>query len=133
MNPFQHICFRAIVVAMACFYLMPVPALIVVTSIPNFLGFDPTRPHATSHSPVTIVLGWFYVIAPVAAGYMAAKKSRHQPLLHGLVVGVLGGLLVVLWVQGESIFFDVVIPASSACLGVIGGWFWRWRKGGGST
>lgn len=128
MGFFSGIQVRAVLIALLMFYVVPIPLLVVLTSIPNFFGFDPTQGHATMQSPFTLALVWFYALAPAGAAYLAAKKARQQPLLHGLVVGVLGSALVVLWVQSEGVVFDIIITLSATSCGVLGGWLWRYRS-----
>lgn len=128
MNLFSGIQAKAVLMALLTFYVAPLPVLVVLTSIPNFFGFDPTQGHSTMHSPFTLALVWFYALAPMGAAYLAAKRARQQPLLHGLVMGVLGSVLVMLWVQDESVVFDIVIALTAIPCGVLGGWLWRYRN-----
>jgi hypothetical protein len=120
---------RALIIALFAFYLAPLLPLIVITSIPNFFGAEPGQRFRIWQSPFVLVLAWFYAIAPVGAAYFAAKLARRQPLLHGLIVGLVGAAFVVLWVRGDGLMFEVVFALLVVGSGLFGGWLWRYRSG----
>jgi len=66
-----------------------------------------------------------FVLCPATAGYIAARLAKVVPLLHGLVVSVLGASLFSAMSQpfspAASLFW--VLAFSSA--GVSGAWLWR--------
>ncbi len=119
---------RALGIAFFAFYLAPILPLVVITSIPNFYGFDPTRGHRLWQTPFVIALAWFYAVAPVGGGYFAAKLARQQPLFHGLVIGLVGATLAVLSFHGPSQMFEAAIAFLIASCGLFGGWLWRYRN-----
>lgn len=119
---------RAVLIALFAFYVAPLLPLVVITSIPNFLGFEPGHRFRLWQSPFVIVLAWFHAIAPVGAAYFAAKLARQQPLLHGLVVGLAGAVILVLWMYSGSPAFGLLLGALIASCGLFGGWFWRYRN-----
>ena len=124
---------RALLIALFAFYVAPLLPLIVITSIPNFFGAEPGQRFRLWQSPFVLVLAWFYAIAPVGASYFAAKLARQQPLFHGLIVGLVGAVLVVVWVRGDSPVFEVLLALLVASCGLFGGWLWRYRNGQGSV
>jgi hypothetical protein len=79
------------------------------------------------------VVAWFYAFAPVGAAYFAAKLARQQPLLHGLIVGLVGAVLVVVWVRGDSPMFETLVASLVVSCGLFGGWLWRYRNGQSSV
>jgi hypothetical protein len=73
--------------------------------------------------------GWFipvpyliFVAMPLLAGFVAARVAKVQPMLHGLFVGILGGLAtsLVLGMNGLA----TIALTWVVCLtgGVVGGW-----------
>lgn len=123
---------RALLIALFAFYVAPLLPLIVIISIPNFFGADPGQRLRLWQSPFVLVLAWFYAVAPVGAAYFAAKLARQQPLLHGLIVGLVGAVLVIVWVRGDSIAIEVLLASLVVSCGLFGGWLWRHRHGQGS-
>lgn len=118
---------RAVLISLFAFFVAPLPLLFAITSIPNFFGFDPTKPHQLSQSPAALAMLWF-AIAPVGSAYFAAKLAKDLPLLHGLVTGLLCSLAIVLLVRDESVVFDVVALAFVSASGLFGGWLQRYRS-----
>ena len=118
---------RALLISLFAFYVAPLLPLMVISSIPNFFGAEPGQRYRIWQSPFVLVLAWFYAIAPVGAAYLAAKLARQQPLLHGLIVGLVGSLLVVLWVQGGTMVFEAALALLVLACGLFGGWLWRYR------
>jgi hypothetical protein len=133
MKMLNGIRWRALGIAVFAFYLAPILPLVVMTSIPNFFGFDPSRGHRLWQTPFVLVLAWFYAVAPVGSGYFAAKLARQQPLLHGLLIGVTGSVLALLWSQGPSYVFKASLALLIASCGLFGGWLWRHRNGQTNT
>jgi len=118
---------RALFIALFAFYVAPLLPLIVISSIPNFFGVESGRRYRIWESPFLLVLAWFYAIAPVGAAYLAAKLAKQQPLMHGLIVGLLGASLVVLWVHGATLAFELALALLVLSCGLFGGWLWRYR------
>jgi len=126
MNLLRAIEWRAVLIALFAFFVAPLPLLFALTSIPNFFGFDPTKPQPFSHSPAALAMVWL-ALAPVGAAYFAAKLAKKLPLFHGLVTGVLTSAAFVLLVCDESIVADVVLTVFVTLSGVFGGWLRRYR------
>jgi hypothetical protein len=60
---------------------------------------------------------------PVLAGYVAATLAKIQPLLHGLLVGVLlGGARVAVAQSSRAVVFAIILCATG---GLVGGWLFR--------
>jgi hypothetical protein len=69
--------------------------------------------------------------APIAAGYVAARLAKVQPLLHGGVVGLLGIVAgIALSHSVESAVYAALIFGTG---GVAGGWLWRMKSSGNSA
>jgi len=119
---------RAVLIALFAFYIAPILPLTVITSAQNFFGAAESVGQRTPiwQSAASFLLLWFWAIAPVGSGYLAARIARQQPLLHGLVAGVVGGVLVVLWVHGMWEFEFAAAVLIVSC-GLFGGWLWRRR------
>lgn len=124
----RQIKWRAVLIALFAFYVAPLLPLIVVSSIPNLFGAEPGRHYRLWQSPFVLVMAWFYAIAPVGAAYLAAKLARQQPLLHGVLVGLVGAVLVVFWVHGGTTALEAVVALLVLACGLFGGWLWRYRN-----
>ena len=61
--------------------------------------------------------------APVLGGYVAARRAKAQPLLHGFAVGVLGTVAAVVFTQSmlTALWATLIWGAG----GIVGGWLWR--------
>jgi hypothetical protein len=118
----------AILIALFAFYIAPIIPLTLITSIPNFFGAAPSVGQRIPwwQSAGSLLVLWIWALAPVGSGYLAARLAEQQPLLHGLVAGVVGALVAVLWVQGAWAF-ELVIAVLVATCGLFGGWLWRRR------
>jgi len=123
----RRIKLRALLISLFAFYVAPLLPLIVISSIPNFFGAEPEQRFRVWQSPFLLVLAWFYAIAPVGAAYFAAKLARQQPLLHGLIVGLVGASLAVLWAHGGTLVFELALALLVLFCGLFGGWLWRYR------
>jgi hypothetical protein len=121
--------FRALAISLFAFYVAPILPLVVVSSIPNFFGAAPNVGERMPfwHSGASLLLLWFWAVAPVGSGYLAAKLSQQQPLLHGLIAGGIGAVLVVLWVHGAWLF-EFVVALIVIGSGLFGGWLCRRRS-----
>ena len=119
----------AVLIALFAFYIVPILPLGVLTSIPNFFGTpEPIGERIPiSQSVALLVMLWFWSLAPVGSGYFAAKLALRQPLLHGLVTGAVGAVIVVVWMHGSWIF-DAILALFVLCCGLFGGWLWRYRS-----
>jgi hypothetical protein len=60
MNMLSGIRMRAIIIALLGFYVAPLLPLIVLTSIPNFFGYDPTQGHSFWQTPVPLIAAWLF-------------------------------------------------------------------------
>lgn len=75
--------------------------------------------------PVALTLFWYLsaFLAPVLAGYLAARLAGSQPLMHGLVVGMLGATCAVLF--NRSVEAAVITFIVFSAGGIVGGWLWK--------
>jgi len=123
--------FRPIVIALFAFYVVPILPLIVLSSMPFAIDGPPPVPGQRLYGwraaigGMLIVL-WFWALAPVGSGYFAAKLAKQQPLLHGLLTGVVGAEFAVIWVDGQFVF-ELALALIIASSGLFGGWLWRYR------
>lgn len=129
MNFIREIRLRALVIALFAFYVAPILPLIVLSSLPFASDGTPPVPGQRVYgwraaSGGMLVVLWFWALAPVGSGYFAAKLAKQQPLLHGLLTGVVGAAIAVLWVQGLFVF-EIVLALIIASCGLFGGWLWR--------
>ena len=74
---------------------------------------------------IVVVLLWALcsLLAPIAGGYLAARLSQVQPLLHGALTGLLASVVAALMVSSlrtALLTFLVFIPG-----GICGAWLWR--------
>jgi hypothetical protein len=118
---------RALLIALFAFYVAPLLALTVLMSVPNLLGVETDRIPLWL-SPLMLSAAWFLAIAPVCSGYFAAKLAQQQPLLHGLLVGIVGAAAVALLGRSDFLVLELVLPLIVVSSGLFGGWLWRYRN-----
>ena len=128
MNKGGGVNIRAVLIALFAFYVAPLLPLTVVTSAPFILGADPHQHFSAWHGPVLLVLAWFYSIAPVGAAYLAAHLAKQVPLLHGAIVGIIGAVFAVLWMQSDLVLFELALALLVLSCGIFGGWLWKFRN-----
>jgi hypothetical protein len=129
MNFIRQIRIRALLIAFVAFHVAPILPLIVLSSIPFASGVAPPVSGQRVYgwraaSGGILVVLWFLALAPVGSGYFAAKLAKQQPLLHGVLIGVVGAATAVIWVHG-SFVVEFVLALIIASCGIFGGWLWR--------
>ena len=67
------------------------------------------------------------LICPFGAGYWAARLAQTSPLLHGLLVSLMGALLISLMTRPYSVNTLLFSALWFSALGVTGAWWWRRR------
>lgn len=79
---------------------------------------------------VGLLLFWALFLAPVVAGYLAAKLATVLPLVHGLVVSLLGGILYVIYLTatGNPGLNALWVVPLVLLAGLCGAWFYRYRN-----
>lgn len=60
------------------------------------------------------------VLGAVIGGAVAARLSRHQPLMHGLLTGIVGCLVMDVFRE-----FSIGLLLYSAFAGIVGGWLFN--------
>ena len=68
---------------------------------------------------------WFWIAAPIIAGYLAARLAVKLPLMHGLVVSVLGVLVFGLISSPKSAVAWLIWMAINAACSIFGASVWR--------
>ena len=94
----KNIRLRALVIAIFAFYVVPIVPLIVLSSLPIVADGAPPVPGQrvygwSAASGGLLIILWYWALAPVGSGYLAAKLAKQQPLLHGLLAGIAGAVL----------------------------------------
>jgi hypothetical protein len=130
MSIIKEVRIRALLIALFAFYVAPVLPLIILTSLPFAADSSPPTPgqrvYGWGAASGLLLILWFWALAPVGSGYFAAKLAKQQPLLHGLLTGVVGAILAVVWVQGLLVF-ELALALIVVSCGLFGGWLWRHR------
>jgi hypothetical protein len=83
--------------------------------------------------PVPVWLLWFWILAPVGAGYVAAKLARGLPLYHGAATSAIGILVFGLISSSRSLAEWVVWNIATLACGVFGAWLWRRYNSGAAA
>jgi len=75
---------------------------------------------------------WALFLGPVCAGYLVAKVAKALPLLHGLIVSVIGSALyVMVLVLGANIGgWSLLVVPVLLLAGLFGAWFYRYMSRG---
>jgi hypothetical protein len=60
------------------------------------------------------------IFGSVMGGYVAARLSKFQPLLHGMLSGIVGGILM-----GAFREFNIAWSFYYVVAGIVGGWLWH--------
>jgi hypothetical protein len=125
-NTFSGIRYQALAIAFVACYVAPLLPLVVVASALNHGSAD--RPLPFWYFPFAYVVLFFVSIAPFCSGYLAAKLATRQPLLHGLLVGILAAT-VFFWIWGRvnSALFAVALASDMILVSLLGAWTWRYR------
>jgi hypothetical protein len=87
----RHINWKALFVAFFAFYGLPALLSMVLASwILSIYGQGPFE----EGFPLSLAVGllWWWVMAPVGSGYLAARLSGRLPLLHALITVIVGYL-----------------------------------------
>lgn len=123
----------AVLIAALASYGAPFLPMLIILSI--FGGPHEPQPLISS---VLFLLAWWVVMAPATAGYFAAKLAQHQPLLHGLVSGIVCAILMTfLILNTRHVDRPQLHPSAikfvgtfllQTCCGLFGGWLWRYRN-----
>jgi len=104
---------RPSILALAVFagYIVPIPALWWLTSQ---LALEAEASNVASVRLFAVAIFIVRFGGSVLAGYLAARLSRIQPLLHGLVASVLGATFKVVFAQEGALLFGVSLVAGLA-------------------
>lgn len=110
-----------------CYILPTVIGWLVLVTVWNL------APGATEKSAVAVglLLFWALFLAPVAAGYLVARLAKVIPLVHGLVISVIGSALYLLYMTltGELGLKALWVVPPVLLAGLCGAWFYRYRSG----
>jgi hypothetical protein len=114
-----------------CYILPTVVGWLVLVTVWNLA---PSLLEASAVA-VGLLFFWTLFLAPVVAGYLVARFTKSLPLVHGLVVSVLGSALYVIYLtllvdSGPKALW-VVPPVLLA--GFCGAWFYRYRSRGAAV
>lgn len=82
-------------------------------------------PNSLLRNPYFYVELWFLTLAPFLSGYMVAKLSRRQPLLHGFLTGIAGAILFVSWFLCFGSRASIPLSIIGVLFAVLGAWLWR--------
>jgi MFS family permease len=124
---------RAVALATALVYVSP--RLIDWLAVPHFRA-TPVGSE-TFASQVLTGIFWLFVVwmlvGPFIAGYFVASLGKRAPILHGLVLGIIGSLVWSLGVPFGPALFEVVRVTLLVGLAVAGAWVWKYRFAGASV
>jgi hypothetical protein len=101
---------------LACYVL---PGILVGTLLATAL--QEVMPQSTGHAIGSFLAFVSFLVPPIAGGYVAARFARSLPLLHVLVVGVLGALLSLLAFRASPRAM-VAYALTSLVLAALGGY-----------
>lgn len=75
--------------------------------------------------PVAAWMLCFWFLAPLVAGYVAARLAAKVPLMHGLAVSVFGLVIFGLTFSSRPLSSWVIWIWLNAGLSLMGAWLWR--------
>lgn len=115
--------YRALIGVSILVFVLPV---FLYMALGGFISWISNEENIPTVSGALILYAWYWIFGPFVAGYLVAKAALIQPLLHGLLVGVVGVLF-------ESIFLRPIwwlwlgMVVMVITLSIFGAWIWRYR------
>jgi hypothetical protein len=120
----QGIKFGAVIGVSIFVYALPVFLYVTLGgAISSFSGKDGTP----TLSEAMTLFAWYWALGPFVAGFLVARAARVQPLLHGVIVGVVGVLFESLFLGPGIWWLWLGVAALSISLSLFGAWLWRYR------
>lgn len=117
---------RALAVAFFGFYVVPLLVFYFARWVlGRVLGDDEAIPIVLD---IAVALVWVWLLAPIGAGYMAAKLSQSLPLWHGALAAGMGMLFQALFFQSHLAWIWLALIALALSSGLFGAWLWRYRR-----
>ena len=83
-----------------------------------------------------LLMLWALFLAPVCAGYLAARLSKVSPLYHGLLVSAVGSVLYLMYFSfasspgNKASFWPLLVVPVVLLAGLFGAWLYRYRSKG---
>ncbi len=114
----RHINWKALFMAFFAFYALPALSAIALGN----LFFSTSGPSAIESGGAFVFFAgllWWWLIAPVGGGYLAARLARDLPLLHALITVMFGYLFQAATITNALWW---VLPAW-ALISIAGGFF----------
>ncbi len=94
---------------------------------------DPTLAQSQNSSwatPAAVIVWILSIVSTGIAGWFAARRARHERVLHGVLVGALGlGMSLLTMLTDETVIFnglDVALIFLAIGAGALGGYLSRW-------
>jgi hypothetical protein len=110
----------------ACYILPTVIGWLILVTVWNL------APSLIEKSTVAVglLLFWALFLAPVVAGYLVARLAKVLPLVHGLVVSLVGSGLYVIYMTltGNAGLMALWVIPPVMLAGLCGAWFYRHRS-----
>ena len=109
-----------------CYILPTIVAWLVIVTVQNLA---PSAVEGTTAAAGVLIL-WAVFLAPLFAGYLVARLSKALPLLHGLVVSLVGSILYVIYLSltGSTGLLSLLVVPPVILAGMSGAWFFSYRS-----
>lgn len=112
----------ALLIALFSCYMVPYLLFLLVG-----LGLSSVNAEQQSSRSLTMLVIWWTIFGPMAAGYVAASLAKAHPLGHGLVVAGLGFLPLSLIGRTAALWPWFAWLVLSLVFGLFGAWIWHYR------
>lgn len=127
MSYFRHIEWKALLVAFFAFYVLPALCAIAIASGLIALSETGSNPDVLQTMLISGLL-WWWLIAPIGSGYVAARLAKQLPLLHAIVTVTLGYLFQISKVTQAVWWLLPAWAVISVAGGIFGAYVWHIQK-----
>ena len=121
---------RSVFTALFYFYIVPlVPPVILSSLHDRFASPDNVWGHFSVGLAAAIgSFIWsvcFCIVSPIVAAYFAAKWAGTHPLSHGVIAGIVGVVMFLLWAPNAAPAFKMTVALIISFCSLFGSWLWR--------
>jgi hypothetical protein len=123
----RHINWKALFIAFFAFYALPSLCSIAIASwMLSTVGPGPFE--NGPFSTLAVGLFWWWLVAPVGAGYLAARLAGRLPLMHALIVVLVGYLFQVARIADAAWWLLPAWALVSLAGGFFGAFVWQLHR-----
>lgn len=127
MSYFRHIDWKTLFIAFFAFYILPAICAIAVAGW--LIAFSESGGNQSIlHTTLIFSLLWWWLVAPIGSGYLAARLAKQLPLLHAMLTVTFGYLFQIAKVTQAVWWLLPSWAVISLAGGLFGAYVWRIQK-----